>query len=217
LCRDEEHNATLARILEASRADSTVAKYKRSFKLWKDWCRDNGLCPLPANHDVLARYFIHLYNTKVPYSSIESAFYAIKWHFDCSPDVVHNPCDMKFLKLLLGGLKRILAKPVVQKEPITADMLQKIVEKFGCCENLMHIRMCAMLLVSYAGFFRYDEISNLRLCDVQLFLSHVKFFVRKSKTDQYREGAWVVVAATGKLTCPVAMLRKYISLAALEV
>ncbi|XP_072037006.1 integrase/recombinase xerD homolog [Amphiura filiformis] len=124
---------------------------------------------------------------------------------------------MKFVKLLIDGLKRILAKPVVQKEPITADMLLKIVDKFGQGENLMHIRMCAMLLVAYAGFFRYDELSNLRLCDVIIFTSHVKFFINKSKNDQYREGAWVVVAASGKETCPVGMLQKYINLAELDL
>jgi hypothetical protein len=51
---------------------------------------------------------------------------------------------------------------------------------------------------------------------MQVFSSHVKFFISKSKTDQYREGAWVVVAATGNNTCPVAMLKKYLAMAKVE-
>ena len=153
LYRREEYSNSIRTILEASRATSTVSKYKRAFELWHRWCRDNGLCSLPSSQEDIARYFVHMYNNKAPYSAIETALYAIKWHFDCSPMVFLNPCDQKFLKLLVDGLKRILAKPVKQKEPITTEMLQKVIEKFGGTDNLMHIRMCTLLLVTYAGFF----------------------------------------------------------------
>ena len=202
--------------MEASRAESTVTKYSRAFVKWEEWCKQNNISPMKAKQDDLARYFVKLYNDKKPYSTIENAFYAMKWKFDCNPEILHNPCDLKFLKLLIDGFKRILAKPTVQKEPITTDMLSKIVSKFGNCDKLMHIRMCAIFLISFAGFFRNEELINLRLCDVELSPSHVKFFVSKSKTDQYREGSWVVIASTGNDTCPVAMLSKYLSLAGLE-
>ena len=54
---------------------------------------------------------------------------------------------------------------------------------------------------------------NLKVCDIFMFPSHVKCFIQQSKTDQYREGAWVIVAATGKPTCPVVMLLRYMALA----
>ena len=34
----------------------------------------------------------------------------------------------------------------------------------------------------------------------------LKLFIQSSKTDQYRDGAWIVVASSGKATCPVAMM-----------
>ena len=45
-----------------------------------------------------------------------------------------------------------------------------------------------MALLAFAGFLRFDELSNLKLKDV---LSHAKYFelfIEGSKTDQYREG-----------------------------
>ena len=39
---------------------------------------------------------------------------------------------------------------------------------------------------------------------------HFKVFIQKSKTDSYREGKWVLIARTGKLTCPVSMLKRYL-------
>ena len=122
LCRDSEVQNVLRKIMEASRAPSTVSKYKRAFTAWSDWCRGNSINPFAANKHDMARYFIFMYNNNTPFSTIESAFYAIKWYLDSSISVVDNPCDTKFLKLLVEGLRRLLAKPAKQKEPITADM-----------------------------------------------------------------------------------------------
>lgn len=164
------------------------------------------------DHLDIARYITYLFNEKATYSKIETAFYAIKWKLDCSPHVLYNPCDKKFVHLLLDGTKRILARPVVHKEPITPEMLTSIVKVFDNNE-LKGVRTCAMFLICFAGFLRFNELAGLRLCDVELCDSHVKLFLEKSKTDQFREGAWVVISATFKCTCPVAMLKKYISLA----
>ncbi len=42
--------------------------------------------------------------------------------------------------------------------------------------------------------FLDGELSNLKLCDIEMYASHVKLFLERSKTDQFREGAWVVVS-----------------------
>ena len=39
---------------------------------------------------------------------------------------------------------------------------------------------------------------------------HVEIFVESSKTDQLRDGAWVVIARTRSTLCPVAMLERYL-------
>ena len=37
---------------------------------------------------------------------------------------------------------------------------------------------------------------------------YMNIFTEFSKTDQYRDKAWVPVAKSGKPTCPVVMLRR---------
>ena len=37
----------------------------------------------------------------------------------------------------------------------------------------------------------------------------LKLFIPTSKTDQYRDGAWIVIASSGKATCPVAIMSRY--------
>ena len=200
-------------VLMASRAPSTVAKYRKAFNDWKTWCGANSVCELPAQKGCVARYYMSLYNNDAPYSRIESAHFGIRWYHDCSPIVDVNPCNSKFLQLLLAGLKRLMAHPRCKKEPITPDILRTIVGKFGDSDSLKDARFCSMVLLAYAGFFRYSELSDLRVCDVSVFPSHARCFIQSSKTDQYREGAWVLVAATGNVTCPVSMLKKYMDLA----
>ena len=211
--REKVYKDTLGYIITSSRAEGTVKKYQNAIAGWKVWCRLNKIDPETDSSENIARYFVDMFNSGAPYSRIESAFFGIKWNFDSSPRMCNNnPCNSKFLHLLLDGFKRIMAKPVVRKEPITADILFKIVHMFNA-DNLKDVRLCTMFLISYAAFLRYDELSNLRICDVDLCDSHVKLFLEKSKTDQLREGSWVIVAKTGKTTCPVTMLQRYLNLA----
>ena len=199
------------KVLDASRAENTIKKYKRAIEAWKLWSRSNGISEQDLSQENLAKYFMFLFNEGSPYSKIETAFYALKWHCDCSVSTrnTKNPCESKFLKLILDGTKRILARPVNRKEPVTPDMLSSIVSKFDS-GTVKDLRICSMFVLAYAGFLRFDELSNIKLCDIEMFDSHMKIFLEKSKTDQFREGAWVIVSATGKQTCPVNLMRKYL-------
>jgi integrase len=193
-----------------------VKKYSSAFAAWKTWCTENQVAAFHPSHKEIARYFICLYNSKAPYSRIETVFYALKWKFDCQPDTsTCNPCNVKFLHLILDGLKRTLAKPTVRKEPVTAGMLAQYVSIMNC-DCLKDLRIAAMMLLGYAGFLRYDELSSLKICDVVWCHSHIKLFIERSKTDQFREGAWVVIAPTGRPTCPVNMLHQYLKCAGIS-
>ena len=44
----------------------------------------------------------------------------------------------------------------------------------------------------------------------------LKLFIQSSKTDQYRDGAWIVVASSRKAACPVAMMNRYLDRAGLS-
>ena len=92
--RERVRRETLTKVIKASRGESTVKKYDHAIAAWKVWCRLNRVQQEQADHEDVARYFIDMHNDKVPYSTIESAFYGIKWSYDCSPKLCsHNPCD----------------------------------------------------------------------------------------------------------------------------
>jgi integrase len=99
-------------------------------------------------------------------------------------------------------------------DPVTPEMLLLLVQNLARPDaSLRDVRVVALCLVMYAGFFRFDEISNVRCCDVVFEDQFMRIFIVKAKNDVYRDGNWVVIAKTGNDTCPVGMLCRYFRLA----
>ena len=63
---------------------------------------------------------------------------------------------------------------------------------------------------------RFSEVANLRRLDIVFHRNYLKIFIEKSKTDVYRDGAHVLVAKIGSLSCPFSILSKYIELAGIS-
>ena len=74
-----------------------------------------------------------------------------------------------------------------------------------------------MILISFAGFLRFDEMSNLKCCDIKFFQDYMSVDIKKSKTDQYRQGNEVLISRGQTSACPIKMLLKYISLGNLNL
>jgi len=74
--------------------------------------------------------------------------------------------------------------------------------------SLADLHRTAACLLTFAGFFRYDEVSSIRPCDVKFDAEgHTTISTPRSKTDQLCQGDEVVIARTGSTTCPIAMLK----------
>ena len=60
------------------------------------------------------------------------------------------------------------------------------------------------------GFFRYDEIAE---SDVVFFENQMEVYIESNTTNQFLDGAWVVIVRTGTLLCPVGMMKRYVRVA----
>ena len=69
--------------------------------------------------------------------------------------------------------------------------------------------MCLYLL-SYAGFFRSEEVVSIRRNHITFHEGYITIKVEKSKSDQLRQGDEVVIAQSGGSVCPVFILREYL-------
>ena len=83
--------------------------------------------------------------------------------------------------------------------------------------SLSDLRTVALCLLGYAGFFRFSELCSIRAWAIKFFPTYVFIFLESSKTDQFRDGAWVAIARSNQDTCPVKALEQCIAAAEIDL
>jgi integrase len=68
----------------------------------------------------------------------------------------------------------------------------------------------AAVTLCYVGFLRFSDLMLIQWQEIRILPTHMEFFLEKSKTDQYREGRWVLIARAGGLFCPVKLVEDLI-------
>lgn len=205
-------------IMKNAKSKNTVKQYEACFKRFQQWCLAKEVVCFPAKPSVVAIFLSDLIQQGVSEAVLRSSFYSIKWYHDlhCARS---NPCDDRVIHTLLEGGKRILAKPVKKKEPISSEMLESIVDTLGVRENnsdLRSVRTVALLLLSFAGFLRFSELSNIKVKNIKFNNLSMNIYIESSKTDVYRRGNEVTIAETGGKLCPVSWMKHYLKLAGIQ-
>ena len=121
-------------VLLKSKTVNTTKKYQRGFNTWGKF-KNLFLVAL------LTRFFI----------------YGLKSFHDLAgqPD----PCNSPVAIQLLESAKRILSVPVKKKEPVTPEVIQRLVAYYGSASaSLADLRLLALCVLGYAGFFRFNEL-----------------------------------------------------------
>ena len=121
------------------------------------------------------------------------------------------------MKSTLAGAQRFLALQTTKKEPITVSQLEHLFASQGDSMATLHnIRSVVICLLAFAAFLRFDELAKLVRSDVKIENDMLRLFIQSSKTDQCRDGAWIVVASSRKATCPVDIMNRHLDRAGLS-
>ncbi len=157
----------------------------------------------------VALYLQHRLELAKSKSPVDDAVNAIAWAH-CMAGLP-SPTDNPLVQALVAGAHRLVAKPAVKKEPVTVEMLRKLVHRFaGPAATLSDIHTVSICLLGFSAFLRFDELSQVRASDLVFSKELLNVNIRSSKTDQFRQGNQVVVSRSAKVTCPVAMLERYL-------
>jgi len=197
-----------------SKANSTSLRYTKEIEKFCKWCKSFNIKTVPPfSVAVVLAYLSKVYGGSKSYSSLVLTHSALKWFHSFLPDIVDNPLDSPVCVNLLESAKRCKA-PVKKKSPVSADMIKEIVGKYGSpSANLKDLRLVCICTLGFAGFFRYDELSNILPCHLEFFPEYLKVFVPRAKNDVYREGNYVYINRLNNQYCPVALLERYIHMA----
>lgn len=74
---------------------------------------------------------------------------------------------------------------------------------------MLIVRNLPMIMFSFAGFLRVDELSFLCFNDVSVKKISLGYLIRESKTDQYRQGIEILISKGNPAACPVNMYQRY--------
>ena len=73
-----------------------------------------------------------------------------------------------------------------------------------------------ILVLSFIGFLRLSEVSNLKPSDFIIHNTHMSIFIENSKTDIYRKGHWLHYAKRKSNWHPLDLTKRYFVLAGID-
>ena len=179
--------------------------------------------PPPTEHTLIL-YATHIASYS-SHSNVKLHMAAIKHH----TTVKGYPLDFRLytrLFLLMRGIKRAEGRKysVPKRRPITPNLLQIMHSNLFNSSRLYEdkLMLWAAITMAYFGFLRvseytsthktkFDPLSTLLLENVTLENDIITIFIKASKTDPFRHGMTIRLAANNTILCPVHSLRKYLA------
>ena len=163
-----------------SRAKNTIASYKSGFNHWRNFALENNLTCFPVNNTEFNICILEMIKNNYAWPTINSTLNAINFFhqlFFIEP--------IKTDKFVLDYCKRFARKVDRRKRPLLKHEFSKIV-RTGNEPNLslLALRDLCIIIFGFFGFLRYDDLSQLRLSDVDIFGPQVTIVVPESKADQ---------------------------------
>ena len=132
----------LLTLLMKSKADSTVKRNTKEIVKSSRWCNLSSIRPSPPFSVLIVIAYLHkVYVSSKCYATLLLTHAALKWFHSFIPSIISNPLDAAICHNLLEAAKR--SKPVVsKKEPISADIIKKIIDKYaGPSANLKDLHL----------------------------------------------------------------------------
>ena len=198
--------------LQNSKASNTVRAYKSDFKDFGLFCAQNGFKNLPSDPKIVSLYLTSLATKNVKLSTIKRRLVSI--------GVIHKIkglyLDTKHPVIVenLMGIKRRKGTIQKGKKPILINELRKILKVIDeqKIEDIKKLRDKSIILIGFSGGFRRNEIVSLDYEDLDFVHEGLKIIVKRSKTDQFGEGAIKALPYFEEsLYCPVTILKRWIN------
>jgi hypothetical protein len=200
---------------QEARAPSTLAKYRPIWGSYLKWVntRTTKYRPLRVPGQVVAMYLLSLKEASSNEGIGPSRVLAASAAIGCMHGLngIPSPTLHPLCEVVREAASRTLGKPVIARQPMSTGDVHELVYKFGgpnaSLPDLMH---CTVITLMFAGFLRFNDAASISVHKDLLCIEedHMKIFIRKSKRDQYMQGAWVHIAKVGGSSCPVSLVER---------
>ena len=144
----------------ASIASGATDAYRRSFWKWRNFaCSRDEIQVFPASTEHVALYLQYMLTTTRSHSALGSAIYGIQWAHNLAG--IPSPPDSPTIKAVSNATKQLTGTSLFnRKEPVSPDMLEKLVEA-STLDNLLALRNVCIFLLAFAVFSELMKFSIL--------------------------------------------------------
>ena len=209
-------------LLAKSVAPSTHTNYHSACSNFLRFCASHNLPPFPPKEDTLILYVTQL-STYSSHSNIKMHLAAIR-HYTIRRHLISPIPTFQRLYLLIKGIKRTHGSKFRRRkrDPITPPALLTIKNHLLNSEHdyFDKLMLWAALLTAFFGFLRvseytsstkhkYDPSSTLLSSDLSLTPTSASLHIKSSKTDPFRTGVTLRIAANDSPLCPISALSAY--------
>ena len=199
--------------LEHSKAPNTIRAYQSDFNDFQLFCVKNSFRSLPSDPKIVSLYLTHLSTNDARMSTLKRRLVSIgvihraKGHYldTKHPAIVEN----------IMGIKRRKGSRQIGKKPILINNLKEIIDVIDRQKkkDIKKFRDRSIILIGFSGGFRRNEIVSLNYDDLDFVSEGLKISIKKSKTDQFGEGAIKALPYFDSTQyCPVVSLKKWIEI-----
>lgn len=209
----------------AARSDETKRALLKNWRLFENWCVQNGVVSLPAPLDAVEVFLLYLSDQHPVFDKAgvqvrtglkTSAICQVLWALNTRHRMAGHPPPGEFeqIRLALAGIKRRKGARRKQQAPMTIEHIRSIAFR----NDLKGLRDKALLLTGFAGCFRRSELVSLRVEDLEETPLGLRVFLERAKTDQEGRGVWVDLLRSdiNRRYCPVESLQAWLSAAGIE-
>ena len=207
----------------AALALSSRHVYQVGLRHYRHFCKNSGLKAYPVSQDTL-KFFINFLAEQMNFKTLKLYLAAVKLN-NIELGYKDNMHKMAQLHLLLRDIKRTLGNKGKRKQclPVTLPLLRSLKQYLEMLSipNQDKLMPWVAFTTAFFSFLRssesvspspvaYDESSTLLVQDITLQGDAALISIKASKTDPFREGVTLYLAAIGRSVCPVRALRNYL-------
>jgi len=197
--------------LKSSKANNTIRAYKSDFRDFGLFCSKNGFRSLPSEPRTISLYLTYLSTKEIKLSTLKrrlvsiGVIHKLKGHYldTKHPSIIEN----------IMGIKRRKGSVQKGKKPLLINNLKRLINVIDSkiSEEIKRLRDRSIILIGFSGGFRRNEIVSLDYDDLDFVSEGLKINLKRSKTDQFGEGAIKGLPYfENSQYCPVISAKKWI-------
>jgi integrase len=161
---------------------------------------------LPAHPETVALYLPDLAESR-KVATLEKRLAAISQAHQFAGYA--SPTQEILVRTVMAGIRRAKGTAQKRKRPIVTEDLRQLIAALPA--TLAGRRDAALLLLGFTGGFRRSELVSLNIEDLRFTTEGLIVLLRRSKTDQEREGREVGIPyGSTPATCPVRAVQTWL-------